>query len=129
MPVHEVSELSSGLKAMAKELNVPVIALAQLNRGVESRDNKRPGMHDLRESGSIEQDADVILMMFREAYYLDTPASTHEAEMARLSRLTAVLNRIEVNIVKQRGGQTGVVNLYCDIGSNVFRDLDDGARR
>jgi replicative DNA helicase len=123
-PVQEVTEISNGLKALAKELNVPVVALAQLNRGVESRDNRRPAMSDLRESGAIEQDADVILMMFRESYYLNTPAETPAMEMDRLSRLAVVEHRVEVNIVKQRGGETGVVNLYCDIGCNVFRDLD-----
>jgi replicative DNA helicase len=121
-------ERQGKLKALAKELNIPVIALAQLNRGVENRDNKRPGMHDLRESGSIEQDADVVLMMFREAYYLDTPTGTHELEMVRLSRLAVVKRRVEVNITKQRSGPTGMVPLFCDIGCNVFRDLDGGAR-
>lgn len=128
-PVQEMTEISNGLKALAKELNVPVIALAQLNRGVEGRENKRPAMSDLRESGSIEQDADLIMMLFREAYYLDRPGGgTVETETARLNRLAAVLNIVELDIVKQRGGRTGMVPLYCDIGCNVFRDLD-GARR
>jgi replicative DNA helicase len=130
MPVHEVSELSNGLKALAKALNVPVIALAQLNRGVESRDNKRPMMADLRESGSIEQDADLIMMMFRESYYLDRPGGgTVDEEVARQIRLAAVLNMVELDVVKQRNGPTGVITLYCDIGCNVFRDLDGGTVR
>jgi replicative DNA helicase len=129
--VQEVTEISNGLKALAKELNVPVIALAQLNRSVESRDNKRPAMSDLRESGSIEQDADLIFMMFRDAYYLqrliDGTLQDDPALPALLHRFARVVNRVELDIVKQRNGPTGVINLYCDIGCNVFRGLD-GAR-
>lgn len=123
-PVQEMTEISNGLKALAKELNVPIIALAQLNRGVEGRENKRPAMSDLRESGSIEQDADLIMMLFREAYYLDRPSGGGvEAEAVRLNKLADVLNVVELDIVKQRGGRTGIVPLYCDIRCNVFRDL------
>jgi replicative DNA helicase len=122
--VQEVTEISNGLKALAKELNVPVIALAQLNRAVEGRDNTRPGMADLRDSGSIEQDADLIMMMFREEYYLMTPGGTPDAEATRLSRLAVVMNTVELNIVKQRNGVMGSVKLYCDIACNVFRDFD-----
>lgn len=128
-PVQEVTEISNGLKALAKDLNVAVIAMAQLNRGVENRDNKRPTMSDLRESGSIEQDADLILLMFREAYYLERhTGGSPEAEAARLSRLAHVMDIVELDIVKQRSGPTGVVTLMCDIACNVFRDLD-GARQ
>jgi replicative DNA helicase len=128
-PVQEVTEISNGLKALAKDLNVPVIAMAQLNRGVENRDNKRPTMSDLRESGSIEQDADLIFMMYREAYYLERlTGGTPEAEAARLNRLADVMNIVELDIVKQRNGPTGVVTLMCDIACNVFRDFDGALR-
>jgi replicative DNA helicase len=128
-PVQEVTEISNGLKALAKELNVPVIAMAQLNRGVENRDNKRPAMSDLRETGAIEQDADLIALMFREAYYLDRPGGGNaEFEATRLNRLADVMNIVELDIVKQRNGPTDVITLMCDIACNVFRDFD-GARQ
>ena len=125
-PVHELTEISNGLKVLAKELNVPVIALAQLNRGVEHRDNKRPVMADLRESGAIEQDADMILLPFREAYYLTQPTSSREEELARAKRFVQVENIIELNIAKQRNGPTGNIVLMCDITANVFRDYSEG---
>lgn len=128
-PVQEVTEISNGLKALAKELNVPVIAMAQLNRGVEGRENKRPAMSDLRESGAIEQDADLIVLMFREAYYLDRPSGGSDiAEGARLNRLADVMNIVELDITKQRNGPTGVITLKCDIACNVFRDFNGSLR-
>jgi replicative DNA helicase len=120
--VQELSEISRGLKILAKELKVPVIALSQLNRGVESRDDKRPVMSDLRESGSIEQDADIVMFVFRENYYIqnsepkqqegDSPekfAKKHE-DWVRRNRETA--NLAEVIIGKQRHGPTGTVKLF-----------------
>jgi replicative DNA helicase len=123
-PVREVTKTSGALKALAKELNVVLIALAQLNRSVEARDNKRPTLSDLRESGAIEQDADLIAFVFREAYYLaNMTCSTKAADDERLKRLFAVRNVVEVNIAKQRNGPVGSIGLFCDIGCNVFRDL------
>jgi replicative DNA helicase len=124
-PVREVTEISGALKALAKELNLPVIALAQLNRSVEGRDNKRPTLSDLRESGAIEQDADLIAFVFREAYYLANMTGNDGAsEDRRVARLMDVENVVEVNIAKQRNGPVGAVELFCDIGCNVFRDRE-----
>ena len=123
--VRETTEISGALKALAKELNIPVIALAQLSRKVEDRDNKRPTLSDLRESGAIEQDADLIAFVFREAYYLaNMTCDNDDAEGKRIARLREVENVVEVNIAKQRNGPVGVVPLYCDIACNAFRDLE-----
>ena len=103
----QVASLSRGLKALAKELRVPVIAVAQLNRGVENRTDKRPLLSDLRESGSVEQDADIVLMLYREDYY-------HEATLAK--------GAAEAIIRKQRGGATGTAYLAFTPETTRFRD-------
>ena len=120
--VQEMSEISRGLKTLAKELNVPVIALSQLNRGVEKQEDKRPVMSDLRESGSIEQDADIVMFVFRENYYIQMAEpkrildETEEHfnkrcdEWVVRNRETANLG--EVIIGKNRHGTTGTIKLF-----------------
>jgi replicative DNA helicase len=123
--VGEVTEISGALKSLAKELDVAVVALAQLNRAVEARAIQRPTLADLRDSGSIEQDADTIIFLFREAYYLQHPISNDQAEDdKRIGRLMQVQNDLEANIAKQRSGPVGAVRLFCNIGANAIRNAD-----
>jgi replicative DNA helicase len=122
---NEVGEISAALKALAKELDVPVIALAQLSRGVENRDDKRPTMADLRDSGSIEQDADAIIFVYREAYYLERSTGANaEQEAIRVDRLIDAKDQLEAIVAKQRNGPTGTVHLFCDIACNAVRDRE-----
>jgi replicative DNA helicase len=127
--VQEISEITQGLKALAKELNVPVLALSQLSRAVEQRDDKKPQLADLRESGSIEQDADVVMFVYREAYYLErkepTLGSVEHAEwqqkMDEISRLADIM------ISKQRHGPTGNIRLsfeskFTKFGNFISKD-------
>src|ERR1700678_1108435 len=114
--VQELTEVTTGLKALAKELNVPILACSQLSRQVEQRDDKRPLLSDLRESGSIEQDADVVLFIYREEYYLNDKehrpgTEEHIAWMAEMERAHG---RAEVIIGKQRHGPTGTIELQFD---------------
>ena len=120
--VNEITEISGGLKALAKELNVPVVALAQLSRAVESRDDKRPTLSDLRDSGAIEQDADLILFVYREAYYLERAVTDPTKEDLRLARLCEVSNSLEAIIAKQRNGPVGTVPLFFNAASNAARN-------
>jgi len=123
--VNEVGEISAALKALAKELDVPVIALAQLSRALENRDDKRPTMADLRDSGTIEQDADAIIFVYREAYYLErTTGANAEQEAMRVDRLIDAKDQLEAIVAKQRNGPTGTVHLFCDIACNAVRDLE-----
>jgi replicative DNA helicase len=122
--VQEVTEITTSLKALAKELNVPIIALSQLSRQVESRDDKRPQLSDLRESGSIEQDADVVMFVFREEYYLankEPRAGTPEYEKWQLD-MSLVHGKAEVIIGKQRHGPTGTVPLQFEASVTRFSD-------
>jgi replicative DNA helicase len=124
--VQEVSEITQGLKAIAKELNIPVIALSQLSRAVESRDDKRPQLSDLRESGSIEQDADVVMFVFREEYYREREKpGDHELEkMAQWQTLMeSVHGKAEVIIGKQRHGPIGTVDLSFEGRFTRFGNL------
>jgi replicative DNA helicase len=113
--VQEVSEITQGLKAMAKDLNVPVLALSQLSRQVEARDDKRPQLSDLRESGSIEQDADIVMFVFREEYYLSRaePAEKNSDDWIKWrARLDSVADRAELIIGKNRHGPIETVPLH-----------------
>ncbi|MGB9366362.1 MAG: replicative DNA helicase [Xanthobacteraceae bacterium] len=128
--VQEVTEITTGLKALAKELNVPILALSQLSRQVESRDDKRPQLSDLRESGSIEQDADVVLFIFREEYYLKNkePRPGSEEHFKWQAEMDAVMGKAELIIGKQRHGPTGTVQLHFEANVTRFSDLADTGR-
>jgi len=131
--VNEISEISRGLKTLAKELSVPVIALSQLSRAVEQRDDKRPQLSDLRESGSIEQDADMVWFVYREDYYVAAKepkqpvdgddAKTHEAHAAWAADMERVHGLAELIVAKQRHGATGKVRLRFESRITRFSDL------
>nr|WP_110721815.1 replicative DNA helicase [Cognatishimia maritima] len=124
--VQEIGEISMGMKAIAKELNIPVIALSQLSRGVESRDDKRPQLSDLRESGSIEQDADVVMFVFREEYYKERE-KPGEHDLERMAAWQEEMERLhakaEVIIGKQRHGPIGTVDLSFESRFTRFGNL------
>ncbi len=123
--VQEVTEITTGLKALAKELNIPIIALSQLSRQVESRDDKRPQLSDLRESGSIEQDADVVLFVYREEYYQQSkqPDEGDPKYVEWLEKFEKVRGKAEVIIAKQRHGPTGTARLAFQPMFTRFSDL------
>ncbi|RLQ87627.1 replicative DNA helicase [Notoacmeibacter ruber] len=128
--VQELTEITTGLKALAKELNTPIIALSQLSRQVESRDDKRPQLSDLRESGSIEQDADVVLFVYRDEYYMQNKepefgTPEHEDWQQKFDR---VRGKAELIIAKQRHGPTGTVDLGFEGEFTKFSDLADEER-
>jgi replicative DNA helicase len=120
-----VTEITTNLKALAKELNVPIVALSQLSRQVENRDDKRPQLSDLRESGSIEQDADVVMFVFREEYYLRNrePRVGTEEHFKWQAEMELVHGKAEVIIGKQRHGPTGSVALQFKADVTRFADL------
>ena len=123
--VHEVTEISAGLGQIAKDNDIALVVLSQLNRGTEGRENKRPTMADLRDSGSLEQDADVIIFAYRPSYYLERTkydAGSMEEEK-RVTELEATRNTLELIVSKVRQGTPNAITLFCDIGSNVIRDL------
>ena len=125
--VQEISEITQGLKALAKELSVPVLALSQLSRAVEHRDDKKPQLSDLRESGSIEQDADVVMFVYRESYYLERkeprPATVEHAEWQ--AKMNEVSNLAEIIIGKQRHGPTGNIMLEFEAMFTKFKDIQN----
>ncbi|WP_375610161.1 MULTISPECIES: replicative DNA helicase [unclassified Bartonella] len=125
--VQEITEITTGLKALAKELNIPIIALSQLSRQVENRTDKRPQLSDLRESGSIEQDADIVLFVYREEYYL----KNEEPKLGSLEHtkwqeiMDKAFGKADVIIAKQRHGPTGIVPLAFQSDFTRFSDLAD----
>jgi len=123
--VLEISEITRGLKALAKELSVPVMALSQLSRAVEQRDDKRPQLSDLRESGTIEQDSDVVMFVFREEYYIERrqPSEGTPEHMTWQAEMEKAHNIAEVIIGKQRHGPVGTVKLHFDGQFTRFSDL------
>ena len=125
--VQEISQITQGLKAVAKELSVPVLALSQLSRAVEQRDNHKPQLSDLRESGSIEQDADVVMFVYREAYYLERkeprPATVEHAEWQ--AKMSEVSTLAEIIIGKHRHGPTGNIMLEFEAMFTKFKDLQN----
>jgi replicative DNA helicase len=135
--VNEISEISRGLKTLAKELQLPVIALSQLSRAVEQREDKRPMLSDLRESGSIEQDADMVWFVFREDYYVMSrepkqpvdgdDAKIHEAHTAWQAEMERVYGLAELIVAKQRHGATGKVRMRFEAKITRFSDLADDA--
>jgi replicative DNA helicase len=127
--VQEVSEITTSLKALAKELNVPVLALSQLSRAVENREDKRPQLADLRESGSIEQDADVVMFVFREEYYVERtkPAEGTPEFQDWMAKMQLVSGRAEVIVGKHRHGPVGTVELQFEANVTRFSDLAQDA--
>ena len=123
--VQEISEITQGLKAIAKELSVPVLALSQLSRAVEQRDDHKPLLSDLRESGSIEQDADVVMFVYRAAYYLERKepqaATVEHAEWQ--AKMSEIAHLAQIIIAKQRHGQTGNVDLEFEAMFTKFKDI------
>jgi replicative DNA helicase len=116
----ELAEISDGLATMAKELDIAVVALCQLNRGVEGRENKRPELSDLRGSGALEEDASLVIFLFRPAYYLEKSADG-DAELARADALAALGNVLELGVAKNRNGRVATISMWIDIGANAIR--------
>lgn len=126
--VYEVGEISSGLKELAKDLNTTVILCAQLNRGVESREDKRPDLADLRESGDLEADADAVMFLYREHYYLTRSSDFRSGDAQAIERAIQCEHDLELIIAKNRKGATDIVRLFCDIAcSHISQRRSFGA--
>ena len=131
--VHQIESITGGLKALAKDLRCPVLALSQLNRGPEQRDDKRPTLADLRDSGAVEQDADAVMFVYREQYYLDRAeprarAGENEEKFSKRfnaweSRLDKVKNTAEIIVAKHRHGPIGTARLHFDAALTTFNNL------
>lgn len=121
--VNEIAEISAGLKQMAREHDIAVIALSQLNRALEQRPDKRPQLSDLRDSGAIEQDADTIIFLYREAYYLEREnGQDTDKEIERFERLQACKHKLEFHIAKQRNGPIKSIDLFVDMACSAVRN-------
>uniref|UniRef100_A0A1B0FAQ8 DNA 5'-3' helicase n=1 Tax=Glossina morsitans morsitans TaxID=37546 RepID=A0A1B0FAQ8_GLOMM len=125
--VQEISEVTQGLKAIAKELNIPIVALCQLSRSVEQRDDKKPQLSDLRDSGSIEQDADIVMFLYREEYYelRKQPNEGNNKHREWQEKMEKIRNIAELIIAKQRNGPIGSVKLYFDSNRGTFKDYTE----
>jgi replicative DNA helicase len=123
--VLEISEITKALKILARELNIPIIALSQLSRAVDQRADKRPLLSDLRESGSIEQDADLVMFIFREGYYHSIAAANQEQQSQSAPGFTGTkkLDRTEIIVAKHRNGPVGSVEVYYDLSASKFSDI------
>lgn len=122
--VAETEEISIGLKALAKDLGIAVVALVQLNRGPDSREDKRPSLTDLRWSGSIEQDADAVIFCYRPEYYLERQKCDDAMkELDRVEALALAKNKLELIVAKHRGGACPNIEMFCDIGCSAVRDI------
>lgn len=120
---NEIAEMTGALKSMAREYNIAVVLLSQLNRAVEQQADKRPQLSALRDSGAIEQDADTIIFLYREAYYLEREKQEDaEKEIARTYRLAEVQNKLEFHIAKQRNGPVTQVDLFIDVACSAVRN-------
>jgi len=125
--VHQIEQVTTGLKRLAKELGIPVVLLAQLNRGVETRDDKRPGLADLRDSGSIEQDADVVVMLYRAEYYIAKEEPDDQSKWADWSRKReAARGKADIITAKYRQGEVGTDTVRFDGVRQVFTDQEGG---
>lgn len=123
----EVSEISRSLKALAGQMNVPILALSQLSRSLESRDEKRPMLSDLRESGQLEQDADAVMFCYRDEYYLEREQpdiGEMEAHIAWQAAMERARNKLEIIIAKQRQGPIGTAHVMCNVGLNRIWEYD-----
>lgn len=124
---NEIAEITGGLKALARELDIAVVLLSQLSRDLEKRENKRPQLSDLRDSGAIEQDADMVAFLFRESYYLERDqGGSYDEKEERIERLLSVQNKLEFIIAKQRNGPLGTIDLFADMAFSAVRN---GARQ
>jgi len=121
--VQEVTDISADLLAVAKEMDIAIIALSQLSRAPEQRGNPRPQLSDLRDSGSLEQDADMVGMLFRPAYYLERKAREDDLTPEEIREAAANKHRLEIDWQKNRNGKTGITPLFCDIGRNAIGNL------